>query len=71
MLFGRWTLLGTVGAALIFSSSDAAPGILLTLNVPIPSNILPMAPYLATNRRRRRHARARPPRADGKPHIKQ
>ena len=47
MIFGRWTPLGAVGAALIFGFTDALQSILSTLNVPIPSNILLMAPYIA------------------------
>ncbi|HKB29716.1 MAG TPA: ABC transporter permease [Streptosporangiaceae bacterium] len=72
MIFGRWTPLGAVGAALIFGFTDALQSILSTLNVPIPSNILLMAPYVATIVAvAGLVGRVRPPRADGKPYVKQ
>jgi ABC-type uncharacterized transport system permease subunit len=72
MIFGRWTPLGAVGAALIFGFTDALQSILSTLNVPIPSNILLMAPYVATIVAvAGLVGRVRPPKADGKPYIKQ
>ena len=71
MIFGRWTPLGAVGAALIFGFADALQSILSTLNVPIPSNILLMAPYVATIVAvAGLVGRVRAPRADGKPYIK-
>jgi ABC-type uncharacterized transport system permease subunit len=71
MIFGRWTPLGAVGAALIFGFADALQSILSTLNVPIPSNILLMAPYIATIVAvAGLVGRVRPPAADGKPYIK-
>jgi general nucleoside transport system permease protein len=72
MIFGRWTPLGAVGAALIFGFTDALQSILSTLNVPIPSNILLMAPYVATIVAvAGLVGKVRPPKADGKPYIKQ
>ncbi len=72
MIFGRWTPLGAVGAALIFGFTDALQSILSTLNVPIPSNILLMAPYVATIVAvAGLVGRVRPPKADGKPYVKQ
>ncbi len=72
MIFGRWTPLGSVGAALIFGFTDALQSILSTLNVPIPSNILLMAPYVATIVAvAGLVGRVRPPKADGKPYVKQ
>jgi general nucleoside transport system permease protein len=71
MIFGRWTPLGAVGAALIFGFADALQSILSTLNVPIPSNILLMAPYIATIVAvAGLVGRVRAPRADGKPYVK-
>ena len=72
MIFGRWTPLGAVGAALIFGFTDAPQSILSTLNVPIPSNILLMAPYVATIVAvAGLVGHVRPPKAGGKPYIKQ
>ncbi len=72
MIFGRWTPLGAVGAALIFGFTDALQSILSTLSVPIPSNILLMAPYVATIVAvAGLVGRVRPPKADGKPYVKQ
>ena len=71
MIFGRWTPLGATAAALLFGFTEALGNVLGSINVPIPSYILAMAPYVATiiavaglvgN--------VRAPRADGKPYIK-
>ncbi|MGE5289055.1 MAG: ABC transporter permease [Micromonosporaceae bacterium] len=71
MIFGRWTPLGSVGAALIFGFADALQNVLSTLNVPIPSNILLMTPYVATIVAvAGLVGRVRAPRADGKPYVK-
>ena len=48
MIFGRWTPAGALGSSLIFGFSQSLQMKLSLLNVPIPSNILLMAPYLAT-----------------------
>ena len=48
MIFGRWTPLGAVAAALLFGFADSLAIVLSTLNVPMPSYILLMAPYVAT-----------------------
>ena len=59
-------------ACLLFGFTDALQSILSTLNVPIPSNILLMAPYVATIVAvAGLVGRVRPPKADGKPYIKQ
>jgi len=71
MIFGRWTPLGAVGAALIFGFTDALQNILSTYNIPIPSDILLMTPYVATIIAvAGLVGRVRPPRADGKPYVK-
>ncbi len=71
MIFGRWTPMGAVGAALIFGFADALQGILGTLNVPVPSEILLMAPYVATIIAvAGLVGRVRAPGADGKPYVK-
>jgi simple sugar transport system permease protein len=71
MIFGRWTPLGATAAALLFGFTEALGNVLGSINVPIPSYILAMAPYVATiiavaglvgN--------VRAPRADGKPYFK-
>jgi general nucleoside transport system permease protein len=71
MIFGRWTPLGATAAALLFGFTEALGNVMGSINVPIPSYILAMAPYVATiiavaglvgN--------VRAPRADGKPYIK-
>jgi general nucleoside transport system permease protein len=71
MIFGRWTPLGSVGAALIFGFATALQQTMSTLNTPIPSNILLMAPYVATIVAvAGLVGKVRPPKADGKPYVK-
>ncbi len=71
MIFGRWTPLGATAAALLFGFSNALQSVLSTINVPVPSNILLMAPYIATIIAvAGLVGRVRAPRADGKPYIK-
>ncbi len=72
MIFGRWNPVGAFAAALVFGFADSLQTKLSILRVPIPSEILLMAPYLTTIlvvagvvRR------ARPPAADGKPYVKE
>lgn len=72
MIFGRWNPIGAFAAALVFGFADALQIKLSILRVPIPSEVLLMAPYLATIlvvagvvRR------ARPPAADGIPYVKE
>ena len=71
MIFGRWTPLGATAAALLFGFTEALGNVMASINVPIPTYILAMAPYVATivavaglvgN--------VRAPRADGKPYVK-
>ncbi len=71
LIFGRWTPLGAVAAALLFGFADALQNILSILGTPIPSNILLMAPYVATIFAvAGLVGRAQPPAADGKPYVK-
>ena len=71
MIFGRWTPLGATAAALLFGFTEAAGNILASLNVPIPTYILAMAPYVATIFAvAGLVGRVRAPAADGKPYIK-
>ncbi len=48
MIFGRWRPFGALGAALLFGFADGLQFTLSVLNVPIPSDVLSMFPYLAT-----------------------
>ena len=71
MIFGAWSPLGALGAALVFGFADSLQVKLNILQVGIPSEFLAMAPYIVTIvvvagvvRR------VRPPAADGKPYVK-
>jgi ABC-type uncharacterized transport system permease subunit len=71
MIFGRWTPLGGVGAALLFGFTFELQSILSTINVPVPSDFLLMAPYAATIIAvAGLVGRVRPPAADGQPYVK-
>jgi ABC-type uncharacterized transport system permease subunit len=71
MIFGRWTPLGATAAALLFGFTEALGNILGSINVPIPTYILAMAPYVATIFAvAGLVGRVRAPAADGKPYIK-
>lgn len=48
MIFGNWNPFGALGASLIFGFSSTLQSKLSILQVPIPSQFLLMAPYLAT-----------------------
>jgi len=48
LIFGRWSPLGAVGAALIFGFADNLQGVLSITGTPIPSEFMLMAPYVAT-----------------------
>jgi general nucleoside transport system permease protein len=48
VIFGRWTPLGSMGAALLFGFTLELQSVLASINVPIPSNILLMTPYVVT-----------------------
>ena len=55
----------------LFGFSTSLQSILATLNVPIPSNILLMAPYLVTIVAvAGLVGKVRPPKADGQPYVK-
>ncbi len=71
MIFGRWRPLGAVAAALLFGFATQLQSVLSTLNSPVPSNILLMAPYLVTIIAvAGLVGRVRAPAADGKPYVK-
>lgn len=48
VIFGRWTPLGSVGAALLFGFAYNLQNVLSIIGSPIPSQFLLMAPYLVT-----------------------
>jgi general nucleoside transport system permease protein len=71
MIFGRWTPLGSVAAAMLFGISDSLAIVLSSLNPQIPSYFLLMIPYLATIVAVvGLVGKVRAPAADGKPYIK-
>ena len=71
MIFGRWRPFGAVAAALLFGFSRHLGEDLGVLSVPIPSQILSMAPYVATIIAvAGLVGKVRAPAADGKPYIK-
>ncbi len=48
MIFGRYTPVGAVGAALLFGFTTELQSVLSSINVPIQSNLLLMTPYVVT-----------------------
>ncbi len=71
MIFGRWTPLGALAAALLFGFADNLQSVLSIIGTPIPSEFMLMAPYLATIFAvAGLVGRVRAPAADGKPYIK-
>jgi simple sugar transport system permease protein len=48
MIFGNWTPFGSLGAGLLFGFADSLASRLAILGLPIPSEFLLMAPYVAT-----------------------
>ena len=72
MIFGRYNPVGAFGAALVFGFADSLQNNLAILQVPIASEFLLMAPYIATILVvAGLMGRARPPAADGQPYIKE
>jgi simple sugar transport system permease protein len=71
MIFGKWMPFGAFGASLIFGFAESLQGKLSILKIPIPSQFLLMAPYIATMiALAGLIGRAVPPAADGKPYSK-
>jgi general nucleoside transport system permease protein len=71
MIFGRWTPLGALAAALLFGFADNLQSVLSIIGTPIPSEFMLMAPYLATIFAvAGLVGKVRAPAADGKPYIK-
>lgn len=48
VIFGRWTPLGSLGAALLFGFADQLQNVLSIIGTPLPSQFLLMAPYIVT-----------------------
>jgi general nucleoside transport system permease protein len=48
MIFGRYTPFGAIGAALLFGFTTQLQSVLSSINVPIQSNLLLLAPYVVT-----------------------
>jgi ABC-type uncharacterized transport system permease subunit len=72
MIVGRWRPTGALGAALVFGFAGSLSNGLSIVRVPIPSEFLLMAPYLATILVvAGLVGRPRPPAADGTPYIKE
>jgi ABC-type uncharacterized transport system permease subunit len=71
MIFGRWSPIGAIGAALLFGFADQLQRVLSIVGTPIPSQFMLMAPYLATLFAVAGLAgKSRAPAADGIPYIK-
>ena len=72
MIFGRWTPLGSVAAALLFGFAASLAIVLSSLNVPLPSNFLLMTPVRGDDHRGGRPSRqgtGRPP-PTARPYVK-
>jgi general nucleoside transport system permease protein len=71
LIFGRWTPLGAVAAALLFGFCEEMALVLPTVNPALPAQIMNMAPYAATIIAvAGLVGKVRPPKADGQPYVK-
>jgi simple sugar transport system permease protein len=71
MIFGRYSPVGALLAALLFGFADNLQNVLTIVGSPIPSEFMLMAPYLVTIFAvAGLVGRVRVPAADGKPYIK-
>jgi ABC-type uncharacterized transport system permease subunit len=71
MIFGRYSPFGAIAAALLFGFTTQLQSILSTLNTPIQSNLLLMAPYIVTIVvLAGLVGKVRGPRAEGIPYVK-
>ncbi|MGW0609085.1 ABC transporter permease [Streptomyces sp. NPDC002788] len=71
LIFGRWSPLGAMGAALLFGFATGLNDSFGSLGTPIPSQFLAMAPYLATIFAvAGLVGRVRPPAASNRPYLK-
>ena len=72
MIFGGWTPIGAFLASLVFGFADAVQTRLSILNIPLPSELLEMTPYLVTIVVvAGLVGRVRAPAADGRPYEKE
>lgn len=72
LIFGRWSPLGAMAAALLFGFADQLQLVLSGIGTPIPSQVLASAPYLATIFAvAGLVGKVTAPKADGKPYVKQ
>ena len=71
LIFGRWTPLGSLAAALLFGFCLELALVLPTVNPTVPSPIMNMAPYVATIIAvAGLVGKVRAPKADGQPYVK-
>jgi len=71
LIFGRWTPLGSLAAALLFGFSLELALVLPTVNPVLPAPIMNMAPYVATIIAvAGLVGKVRAPKADGQPYVK-
>jgi general nucleoside transport system permease protein len=71
LIFGRWTPLGSLAAALLFGFSLELALVLPTVNPALPPPIMNMAPYVATIIAvAGLVGKVRAPKADGEPYVK-
>jgi simple sugar transport system permease protein len=71
LIFGRWSPIGAMLAALLFGFANKLAGYLTSINSPIPGEFLSMLPYVATIFAvAGLVGRVRAPAADGKPYEK-
>lgn len=71
LIFGRWTPLGALAAALFFGFAQNLTFFLSSINSPVPSQFLGMLPYVATIIAvAGLVGRVRAPAADGVPYVK-
>jgi ABC-type uncharacterized transport system permease subunit len=71
LIFGRWTPLGALAAALLFGFCEEMALVLPTVNPVLPAPIMNMAPYVATIIAvAGLVGKVRPPKADGRPYVK-
>jgi len=71
LIFGRWTPLGSLAAALLFGFSLELALVLPSVNAALPAPIMNMAPYVATIIAvAGLVGKVRAPKADGQPYVK-
>jgi len=71
VIFGRWTPIGALGAALFFGFADNLQSVLSIIGTPIPSEFMLMTPYILTLLAvAGLVGKVRAPAADGIPYIK-